>query len=96
TTNSSKEVSREFQEKFQEISIQLNSEKQLRETLQSELNSLKKEFSDFRSSHETEKSTKTVTVKKKGFTAPAWIIIALVLLAIGFIWYFKKGIPFLK
>ena len=96
TTNSSKEVSREFQEKFQEISMQLNSEKQLRETLQSELTSLKKEFADFRSSQQTEKTTKTVTVKKKWFTAPAWIIIALVLLAVGVLWYFRKSIPFLK
>ncbi|MCB0460344.1 MAG: hypothetical protein KDC74_10070 [Flavobacteriaceae bacterium] len=95
TTNSSKEVSREFQEKFQEISIQLNSEKQLRETLQSELTSLKKEFSDFRLSQQTEKTTKTVTVKKKGFTAPVWIIIALVVLIIAVIWYFRKKIPFI-
>ena len=95
-TTSSKAISKEFQESFQQISKELQEKSVKLQEVQTELNSLKSEFASFVSTYQSEKNAKTKTVKKTGFQFGVWILIALAIIVLVFIWYFRKSIPFLK
>ncbi|MGB0896870.1 MAG: hypothetical protein ACPGRW_06080 [Flavobacteriaceae bacterium] len=92
TTSSSKTM----ESKYVKLVQELQSEKQFSQKIQSELISLKSEFANFVSTYESEKTTKSKTVKKTGVQFGVWIIIAIVLILIVVIWYFRKSIPFIK
>lgn len=95
-TTSSKAISKEFQESFQQISKELQEKSVKLQEVQTELISLKSEFASFVSTYQSEKNAKTKEVKKTGFQFGVWILIAVVLIVLVFIWYFRKSIPFLK
>lgn len=95
-TTTSKAISKEFQESFQQISKELQEKSVKLQEVQTELNSLKSEFSNFVSTYQSEKNAKTKEVKKTGFQFGVWIIVAIAIIITIFIWYFRKSIPFLK
>ena len=88
-TTSSTSLSKEFETKYHELSQLLQSEREYREVLRIEIDSLKNEFANFVSNQESEKTTKYKEVKKR-------VISILVLLIIGTLYYFRKKIPFLN
>lgn len=96
TTTTSKEISKAFEIKYQEQQTQLQLQKQTISSLRSQLTSLKTEFANFVSTYESEKNNKTKTVKKTGFQAGVWIIVAVVVIVLIVLWYFRKSIPFLN
>lgn len=95
-TTSSKAISKEFQESFQQISKELQEKSVKLQEVQIELNSLKSEFSNFVSTYQSEKNTKTKEVKNTGFPFGVWILIAIVLIVLAVVWYLRKSIPFLR
>lgn len=89
-TNSSKEIATQYKE----LSSQLATERNLTQELQTELISLKSEFADFRSTYESDKTTKTKDVTKRGGTFGVWIFGIIALVVIFLLWYFRKMLPF--
>lgn len=95
-TTNARYISKEFQAKFQEISSELQLEKSKTESLQIAINSLKSEFSTFKSNIKSKTNTKIKTVKKTGFQFGVWLIAIIAIMIIILVRYFRKSIPFLN
>lgn len=94
-TSSSMAISKEFESKHKELTKELNEQKKVSQNLRSELNSLKSEFSELKATYNSEKTLKSQTVTKKGFTLGFTSILILIVLAIAALFYFRKKIPFI-
>ncbi len=95
-TSSTKEFTRKYESKLEELQMQLEKKTITIKELHSEINSLKSEFSIFRSNYESEKTAKSKEVKSSGLSFGFWLTIIIVTIVIIIIWYFRKSIPFLK
>ena len=96
TTSTSKEASKESEERFQAFESQLASERQEKEELQQYVYSLEQRILDIEQTMQSTKSWYKKTVKILGATLPVWILLIIILAVVGIVWYFKKSIPFLK
>lgn len=96
STTTTKDVTKAFQSIIHEQRQELQQQSKTIISLQSELTSLKKEFATFISNYESDKATRAKTVKKTGFQAGVWIIVAIVVIVLIVLWYFRKSIPFLN
>ena len=93
-TTSSKSLSKEFESKYQELSQKLDKEQKYNEYLYSEINSLKSEIANLRSTYQSEKQAKSKETKKTGFTFWAVLIGGLIVVfgVAGYV--FRSRIPF--
>ena len=93
-TTSSKALSKEFESKYQELSQKLDKEQKYNEHLYSEINSLKSEIANLRSTYQSEKQAKTKETTKRGFTFWA-VIIGGLIVVLGVAGYvFRSRITF--
>lgn len=92
STSSSTSVTKQFESKLQEITQQLEYERSLTQSLQSEVNTLKSEFANFRSAYESETTIKSKEVTKRNLTLGTWIIIAIIVIVLGLVYRFRKRI----
>ncbi len=91
-TTSTKEISKAFESRYQQLEQKLLEESKKTEQLQSQLNSLKSEIANLRSNQETEKTTKSKEKNSKGLTFGAVITILIILVIVGLVWYYWSKI----
>lgn len=91
-TTNTKAMTKEFESKYNELNKKLDQEQNYSEYLHTEINSLKSEIANLRSSYESEKTAKTKEVVKSGFSF-GFIIIGVFVIIIGLvILYFRKTV----
>lgn len=93
-TTSSKALSKEFESKYNELSQKLDREQKYNEYLYTEINSLKSEIANLKSTYQSEKQAKTKETTKRGFTFWA-VLIGGLIVVLGVAGYvFRSRIPF--
>lgn len=77
-TTSTKALSKEFETKYNQLNQKLEQELKYNKYMYTEINSLKSEIADLRSTYQSEKQAKTKETTKRGFTFWAVIIGGLI------------------
>lgn len=95
-TSSSKTMSREFESKFEQLTLQLEEQSETIQSLNSKLFNQQSEIESLESKYSSLKTSKSRVVKRSGLSFTTWLIIVLALAVVGAIWYFRKSIPFLR
>lgn len=92
STSSNKTATKQFERQLQEITLQLEYERTLNKSLQSEVNSLKSENVFIKSEIEKLKTSQSKQTTKRNFTLTTWLIILGVLVGSYFVYRFRKRI----
>ena len=95
-SKSTKELSKEFESKFQELSQQINYQREVNETLRDSISSINNKLSKHDEEIETIKNSKSKEVTSRSFSFGFVMVLFLVIALLSVVIFFKSKIPFIK
>lgn len=95
-SKSTKELSKEFESKFHELSQQINHQREVNETLRDSISSINNKLSKHDEEIESIKNSKSKEVTSRSFSFGFVIVLFLVIALLLVVIFFKSKIPLIK